>query len=206
MEGVAGRRVLRLGGLGLLVRGARAGAGRPGSRGGGDRGADRGGRGTLGGLARADRRQVRPVEQVYVDLGRLAEAQDRVALPVHAGDPATVEADPLLEGPARRLGRAALDLVAHAVGVDHPSHVDRDGEPADPDRLLGLHLRDDRAVGAPVLVAGQPDPQGSSLGEVGAPACRGGRRLQDGAADGKRLYFTLAEPEADIWVLELRGR
>src|SRR5262245_56875922 len=85
----------------------------------GDGIADRGGGGALGRLAGADRGKVGPVEDVHVDLRALAEAQDRVGLPVAAGDRAPVEADPFLQRPAGRLRRAARDLVADAVGVDH---------------------------------------------------------------------------------------
>ena len=47
---------------------------------------DGGGGGPLRGLAGAERRLV-AVDEVHVDLGRRGEPQDRVALPVVAGDP-----------------------------------------------------------------------------------------------------------------------
>src|SRR5919112_586144 len=79
---------------------------------------DRGGGWSLRGLPGAERRLV-AVDEVYADARGLGEPQDRVALPVVAGDPAPVEAHPLDRGPARRLHRAARQLVASAVGVDH---------------------------------------------------------------------------------------
>src|SRR3954453_19765501 len=113
---------------------------------------DRAGGGSLCGLAGAERRLV-AVDEVYVDARRPREAQDRIALPVVAGDPAPVEAHPLDGGPARRLHRTAGELVAGAVGVDHEPQVGSDVDPAYPDLALGLDLRHDRAPRTLVRVA-----------------------------------------------------
>ena len=64
-----------------------------------------------------------------VQLGRLAEAQDRVAVPV--GGPAAAgtalgRLDLLLQRPAGRLHEPALQLVHQPVGVDHLAGVGRD--------------------------------------------------------------------------------
>src|SRR3954452_4125000 len=65
-----------------------------------------GGGGALCGLTGTERRLV-AVDEVYVDARGGGEPQDRVALPVVAGDSAPVEAHPLDRGPARRLHRTA---------------------------------------------------------------------------------------------------
>src|SRR4051812_22089281 len=71
---------------------------------------DRRGSRSLRGLTGAERRLV-TVDEVYVDLRRGREPQDRVALPVVARDAAPVEPDPLDRGPAGRLNRASGQLV-----------------------------------------------------------------------------------------------
>src|SRR3712207_6942168 len=52
-----------------------------------------------------------------------------------------VEADRLLQSPARRLDRPALDLVRDPVRVDGLADVDGDDEPAHPHLLGNLNLR-----------------------------------------------------------------
>src|SRR4051812_47947154 len=67
---------------------------------------DRGGGRSLRGLTRTERRLV-AVDEVYVDERRRREPENRVALPVVAGDAAPVEPDALDGGPAGRLHRAS---------------------------------------------------------------------------------------------------
>src|SRR4051794_22188365 len=129
---------------------------------------DRGGRRPLRGLAGTEGGLI-ALDEVYVDAGCGGEPQDRVALPVVAGDPAPVEAHSFDRGPARRLDGAPGQLVAGAVGIDHQPEVGGDGEPTYSDVALGLHLRDDRAPRAPVLVASEPDPATHRVRERVAP-------------------------------------
>src|SRR3954463_771410 len=72
---------------------------------------DRGGGRALRRLTGTERRLM-VVDEVYVDARRSGEPEDRVGLPVVAGQLAPVEADALDGGPARRLHRASLELVA----------------------------------------------------------------------------------------------
>src|SRR5262245_33006352 len=62
-------------------------------------------------LARAHRRLVATVDQHDLDgLRHLAEAQERIGLPVQAGDASSIEADLFFQGAAQRLNNVALDL------------------------------------------------------------------------------------------------
>src|SRR4051812_22510963 len=153
------------------------------AEGGVDRVRDRGGGGSLRGLTGAERRLVAR-DEVYVDAGRRGEPQDRIALPVVAGDSAPVEAHSLERGPARRLHRTAGELVAGAVWVDHQPEVSGDGEPAYPDLALGLDLRHDRAPRALVLVAREADSAPDCLGEPLSPAGLEGGQLITARARG----------------------
>ncbi len=69
----------------------------------------------------------------HVDGRQLGEGQDRVAAPFLAGHGRRFEADLLLEYAAGGLNDIAVDLVAHAFGVDHhpgvmPDHHAGDGD------------------------------------------------------------------------------
>ena len=55
------------------------------------------------------------VDQLDLDLGNVAEAQDRIVVPGGGGDPAILEAHLLAHHEARALDDAAFDLVARAV-------------------------------------------------------------------------------------------
>src|SRR4029079_7031510 len=59
--------------------------------------------------------------------------------------------------PACRLDRAALDLVGDAVGIDGFAHVGGERPLLDADVLIALDLRDSRAIGPGILVAGIAD-------------------------------------------------
>src|SRR5262245_36852892 len=100
---------------------------------------DRGRRRALRGLAGTERPRF-AVDEMDVDARRRGEAQDRVALPVVAGDPPPVEPHPLDGGPARGLDGASGELVASAVGVDHQAEVRGNGQSAYPKVALGLDL------------------------------------------------------------------
>src|SRR4051794_41699004 len=92
-----------------------------------------------------------------IDLRNLGEAQDRVALPVVGGDPPVGEANALLEGPARRLDDAALDLVRRAIRIDHQAGIDGRPDAGETNLLVDLDLGHDRGLGGAVLVAGKAE-------------------------------------------------
>src|SRR5215203_1701783 len=154
---------------------------------------DRGGGGSLRGLPGTEGRLI-AVDEVYVDPRRRGEPQDRVALPVVAGDPAPVEADTLGRRPAGRLHRAAGQLVAGAVGIDHQPEVRSDGEPAYPQLGLGPDLGDDRAPGPLVLVAGEADAAPDRLRQRVTPTGFECGELDDRATAG---VVEVREPEVD---------
>src|SRR5581483_5065475 len=84
----------------------------------GDRIGERGGGGALRRFANAEEGLAGPVDDLDLDAARhVREAQDRIAAPVAARDPALVEGDRLERRPAERLQDAAFDLVADAVRV-----------------------------------------------------------------------------------------
>ena len=62
-------------------------------------------------------RQARAIKQHGVDLGHLAEAQDRIGPPVDTGDPMAVEGHLLVQRPARRLGESALGWLLSPSGL-----------------------------------------------------------------------------------------
>src|SRR5215831_17430370 len=65
------------------------------------------------------------VDQFDHHLGHLAEAQNRIALPVARADPAGVEPDPFLERPAGTMNDAALELVDGTIRIDHKTGIRR---------------------------------------------------------------------------------
>ena len=133
-------------------------------------------------LAGAERLLLGPRDDLHLDRGHLGEAQDRIGLPGVAGDARAVEAHRLLQHPAGGLDGAALDLVGHAVRIDHLAHVDRHHQPAHADVGRALHLGDDGAIGAEVLVAREADAVAHALALAPrAPAGALGRGLQHGA-------------------------
>src|SRR5215510_5618338 len=81
-----------------------------------------------GDLAEPERRLVWRLDEAQLDLRRLGEAQDRVALPCRGRNLAVHKPHLLLQGPTRRLDDAALHLVGGAVRID-----DKTGVHAGPD-------------------------------------------------------------------------
>src|SRR3954447_19611435 len=67
------------------------------------------------GLASADGRLIGAVDKYDLDLGNLGEGQDRVRLPVAAGDAVLVERDFLQKRAAERLDDIPFDLIAHTI-------------------------------------------------------------------------------------------
>src|SRR6476660_4136535 len=100
---------------------------------------------------------MRCVDATDVDLRNLGEAQDRVALPVVGGAPPVGEANAFLEGPARRLDDAALDLVGRAIRIDHPAGIDGRPDAGETNLLVDLDLGHDRGICGAVLVAGKAE-------------------------------------------------
>ena len=88
-----------------------------------DRIGNRGRGGPLCAFADPQIRQARAIEEHGVDLGHLAETQDRIGSPVDAGDPMPVEGHLLVQRPARRLGESPLELIAQPVGVDDLARI-----------------------------------------------------------------------------------
>src|SRR5262249_59758864 len=84
------------------------------------------------------------------------EADDGIVGPRARGDTRAIEADGLLERPARGLDDAALDLIDDAVGVDDLAGVDgrdRARHPHASGRAIDDHVGDDGAITREVLVA-----------------------------------------------------
>src|SRR2546423_15067121 len=99
----------------------------------------------MGGLAGADRVDIRPLDHLNLDIGHFAESQDRIFRPARTGDALPVEADAFLQHPACGLNGAALDLVDDAVGLDRLADIDRQYQFPDTDLLGALQLGDDSA-------------------------------------------------------------
>ena len=106
----------------------------------------------MGGFARADGFFAGAVDEFDFNLGHFGKTQDGIGLPGVALDARAVEFHRLLEHPAHCLDGAALDLVAHPVGVDDKAHVDGDPQLVDAHVAPGVDLGEHRAVGAAVLV------------------------------------------------------
>src|SRR5438128_11800898 len=108
-------------------------------------------------FAGADRIDVRTLDYLNLDIGHFAESQDRIFRPARAGDALPVEADALLQHPARGLNGAALDLVDDAVRIDRFADIDRQCQFPDTDLLGALNLGDRSTIGPGVLVAAKAD-------------------------------------------------
>src|SRR6188472_3841803 len=118
------------------------------------------------------------VDEADVDLRHLGEAQDRVALPAVGGDPTVSEANALLEGPARRLDDAALDLVRRAIRIDHQAGIDGRPDAGETNLLVDLDLGHHRGIGGAVLVAGKTDAACATIARRRAePFSHAGGRL-----------------------------
>ena len=73
-------------------------------------------------------RLVFAIDQHDRDLRNLAEAHDRITVPIEARHAGRVERDLLFERAAGRLDRVALDLVAQTVGVHDQAAIVSDRE------------------------------------------------------------------------------
>src|SRR5262249_58164486 len=98
------------------------------------------------------------LDQFDLHVRYLAEAQHRIVRPAGAGDALAVEAHALLEDPACRLDRAALDLVDHAVGIDGFADIHGQCQLSHLDVFVTLDFGDGSAIGAGVLVAPEAEP------------------------------------------------
>src|SRR4029453_19196389 len=99
--------------------------------------------------------------------------QERICLPVAARHAHRVEADFLLQGPARGLEESALELVREAIGVDDLAGVCRDPGAEQPDRAgraVDLELDHHRGVALRVLVAGEGESLTSAVDGGPSPA------------------------------------
>src|SRR5215211_5587423 len=73
----------------------------------------------LRGLAGPQERLSRTVDHMDIDaVGNAGKTHDRIAAPIPAGHARGVEADGLVERPARRLDDPSLDLVADSIRID----------------------------------------------------------------------------------------
>src|SRR5579885_555154 len=117
----------------------------------GDRRGDDGG----GGLARAPRLLVGPVDELDDDLRRLREFEDRIARPVEARHHRAVELQLLDQRAAHGLHHAALDLILQPVRIADLAAVVHDIEPGHADDAAGpvdLDLGDGADIGAHQLI------------------------------------------------------
>src|SRR5215203_2426994 len=133
----------------------------------------------MGRLASADRVDIRPLDDLNLDIGHFAETQDRIFRPARAGDALPVEADAFLQNPACGLNGAALDLVDDAVGVDRFADIDGQCQFPDPDLLRALDLGDRSAIGAGVLVAGKGHAVTDARLLLGLPSGASGNGADD---------------------------
>src|SRR5215467_11114662 len=85
--------------------------------------ADRGSGRTGGGFADAERRIAVAFHKLDGDLRHLAEAQDRIGLPVDRPAACIVKPDLLLEHPARGLNDAAFELVDDGIWIDDQASI-----------------------------------------------------------------------------------
>src|SRR6185437_10013646 len=113
-------------------------------------------------LAGAGRRDLRMVDQREVDLLRcFGDVEDRIGLPVDAGDVLAVELDLFPQRAGNALYDVALDALLQAVRIDDLAAVVRDGEPLRPDlagRAVDVHLRDHGDPRAVALRIGDAAP------------------------------------------------
>src|SRR5258706_3766807 len=107
------------------------------------------------GLAGAERRFIRPVDQIYFKFGHVGESQNWITRPVDACYVRAIELHLLEKHPAYGLQNAALDLGANAIGVDDLSAIMGAADTFDLDasaRALDRHLHAHRHEGLAVLV------------------------------------------------------
>src|SRR5262245_45583507 len=146
------------------------------------------------GFAGADRIDLAALDQLDFHVWYLAEAQHRVIRPACALDALTVKTHALFQHPARRLDRAALDLVDHAIRIDGLADVHRKRQLPHPDVCRAFDVGVDGAVGAHVLLARKASAVADPRLLPRLPAC-----APRGSADDVfgTLVAQMAQPERD---------
>src|SRR5438093_7368247 len=148
----------------------------------------------MGSLAGADRVDIRPLDHLNLHIGHFAEAQDRIFRPARACDALPVEADALLQHPARGLYGTTLDLVDDAVGIDRFADIDRQRQIPDGYFLGALDFGDRSAIGAGVLVAGKGHAMTNARLLLGLPFGASGNGTDDILGP---LIAQVTQPESD---------
>ena len=82
------------------------------------------------------------IDQLYVDLGHAGEPQDRIARPIHAHNAGAIEHHLFHQHAADGLQDAALDLCAHAIGINDLPAIMRTRDSFDRDLSAGPVDRD----------------------------------------------------------------
>ena len=122
------------------------------------------------GFTSTKERHSRTVDQYRFNFGRLGEVQDRVGIPIAAGDTLPVKLDLLVQGPAGSLGEAALQLVAQSISADDLTRISGDDCPLQVDVPTfpdDLELDRHSGIALPVFVLGEGDPPTSPLALTG---------------------------------------
>src|SRR6478736_7760422 len=117
----------------------------------------------LPGFAASEKRLTGTIDNMNLDaVGDRVEAQDRIGLPVDAGDPPIVEGNAFIQGPTHRLHDRAFDLVDQPVRIDHLTAVDRRhraNQPRTPGLPIDFYLGSNSAIGRQILVARKSEPE-----------------------------------------------
>ena len=129
--------------------------------------ANRGGCGTGDPFAHAQRGFFGAGDEFNVNAGQFAETQNRVAVPVGAGDAMVIKLHLLLEHPAGDLDHASFELVEHTVRVDDAPAVHRRHHPFDRHALGQLHFCNDRSIVTDVFVAGKSQTHATAFSPWG---------------------------------------
>src|SRR4029078_935802 len=103
------------------------------------------------------------VDQLDLDFGNVAEAQDRVIVPGGGGDAALLKADLLPHHEARALDDTALDLIAGAVRGDDEAGVGGAPNFLQADLFVHFKLDDHGGEGGDVVVAGDAAARGAPI-------------------------------------------
>jgi long-chain acyl-CoA synthetase len=148
---------------------------------------DRGCGRPLPGFAAAEERLAGAIDDVDLDaVGHRVEAQDRIGLPVDAGDPGVIETNAFIQRPAHRLHDRAFDLVDQPIRIDYLTAVDggdRTHQTRPPGLPVHFHFGGNGAVGREILVARKGEPKTAVLRRfLALPPSERLRRLVDDVA------------------------